>query len=92
MRLGAGPAVLRPGLPHAWKRVAGLSFGSEQREREWFGPGLDLGTARSESTRALSGSDLESESGSEWGSELGSESGSGLGLWVLRLPGMGVKG
>lgn len=86
--VGTGPAVLRPGLPHVWRQVAGLSSGSEQRQREWSGPGLDLGTAKSESMQALSGS----ESGPEWWFESGAESGSEPGSWVLRLPGMGAVG
>lgn len=58
--VGAGPAVLRPGLPHVWRQVRGPSSESEQRWREWSGPGLDLGTVRSESMQAL----WESGSGS----------------------------
>lgn len=78
MWVGAGPAVLMPGLPNVWRQVAGLSSGSEQRKREWSGPGLDHGTVRSDSMQNL----LGSESGIELGS----------GLWVLMLPGLGAEG
>lgn len=96
--------VLRPGLPHVSRQVAGLSSGSEQRQRVWSGPRLDFGTARSESQKALSVSDFgfefgsESVLGSEFESRLGSGLssdyviGSGLGfeLPVVRLSGTGV--